>query len=323
MPKYAALPVLKDIAQIEKVKKAREASGNPLGEEECRKAVEVVLKKYCKLGVENAKARLDYVTKEHESAKKTLASMKTLTEEIESPDYIPEAYKLSECKAGLDILKVQQKALSDDGGTMYPLMKEFRENWEGTVKKVCDDTAFLGTYIAIRTKTMTMGKKAVALTNRIDEYVKRGELFYKKAEKARKGAEKDSKAIISEARSIAKDITDVEKAASDMARKGGQALKSMTALKKLKDKYTGKEHRVAESYVQDIETNRKTIKGNLKTTTIKKKEFDKLHASKAFLLSKEKSDVDAAYKKLESHAAEAEKDLKAAEKLFKELEKMK
>lgn len=320
MPDYTNLPVLTDLQQIVKLKEKRAKTEKPLTEQEGRMAVEVILKKYSKLGMANAKDRLAYVKENHESAKKTLERMQKLLDEIEDPSYIPEIYKLPECQAGLTIIQTQADAVSKDAKTMFNLMKDYRANWTGTIKKICDDVSFVDGYIAIRTKTMTMGKQAVALANRLDEYVKRAELISKQAEKARKGADQDNKSLMKEADDLLKDIEENEKKASELIKKGATLIVRVRNAKKQKT-YTGKDHRLVESQVQDIETNRKTIKGLNKTATMKSKQLEKLISKKSFLLSGHKTKMKTALDNLGKHIKAVEGDVKEAEKIYKELEK--
>lgn len=320
MPKYHNLPILTELGKVVTLKQSKEKTSKPLPEEQGRKAVEVLLKKYSKLGVDNSKMRLDYVKKSHESCKKTLASMEKLRDELEDPDYIPEIYKLPECKAGLTIIQTHADAVSKDAKTMYALMGEYRANWTATIAKICKDTSFVDKYIAIRTKTMTLGKQAVGLADRLDEYVKRAEMAVARAEKARKREEQGNKEIMAEADKLLKDIETAESEAAEVVKKGATLIKRIEGAKTMKP-YTGKEHRLVESQIEDIKTNRKGIAGKVKTSESNSKELDKLIQKKSFLLTNHKKKRDTAIEKLQEHLKTVEADLAKAEKIYASLEK--
>ncbi len=320
MPKYHNLPILTDLGKLVSIKQAREKTPKPLSEEDGRKAVEALLKKYAKLGVANAKMRLDYVKESHESCKKTLASVEKLRDEIEEPDYIPEPYKLPECKAGQNIIQITTDAVSKDAKTMYALMGEYRANWTGTIAKIVKETGFVDQYIAIRTKTMTLGKQAVGLADRLDEFVKRADMAVKRAEKARKGGEQNNKEIMAEADKLVKDIETAESEAAEIVKKGATLIKRVEGAKAMKP-YTGKEHRLVESQVEDIKTNRKGVAGKVKTSESNSKELDKLIQKKAFLLTNHKKQRDKALESLKQHLKTVEADLAKAEKIYDQLEK--
>lgn len=257
MPKYDALPVLDDINALA-AQHAKKPLADPVAE------VSKVLKKYAKLGIENAKTRLAYVTKLHDEAKSTLAEMNKRLQDIQSPGYLPEPYKLAEIKAGAEMIRLMAQKSHEDSSTMFDLMKQYRENWTGTIRKLCPDTGFADTYIAIRTQSMIYGNQAVGQEERLEEYVKRAEGVLKQAEKARNGAQSSLVEMQKEATQFVADFKAAEDAVDRVVKATDGRLTTLVGHKKLST-YTGKEYKVSESFVQDIETQRKAVSGKFKT----------------------------------------------------------
>lgn len=287
MPKYQEILVIDKLNEIVKLHETK-----PLQPQMAKAAVEQVLKACCKLGVENARARLEYVTQARDACKKTVAKMEELLEELKNPDYIPEIYKLPECKAGVDVIQAHVDGVVQDGATLYKLMGQFRASWESTVAKVCPDSSFVAAYIAIRTHTMTMGKQTVAEQERLEEYLKRAVIIAKQAEVARKGGEQASREVMQEAETLLVGIEDDVKAMTELDNSTSKKLKSLRSYEKLKE-YTGKDHKVCESFVADIETARKGCAGRYKTAEQAEKRLDELIKAKGFLLGKAKQRKEA------------------------------
>eukprot|EP01031_Cornospumella_fuschlensis_P005875 gene5875-7297_t len=156
MPTYDLIPVTTQLGEI-----AARFEKKIMTADEALEKAKQVLTSASKLGIANTKARLAYVKDKHDEAKKVLEKMNQLLEELQSPDYIPEIYKLSEIQGGRDIINAYVKAVKDDGGTMYDKMGEYRANWGGTIAKFCKDGTFADKFIAIRTESMRIGKMAV------------------------------------------------------------------------------------------------------------------------------------------------------------------
>jgi hypothetical protein len=315
MPEYTNLPILDEIEVLVSKHKS-----HPIPEPEAMKAVQVILNKYVKAGVENAKNRLKYVTEQRDSCKKTLERMEALLQDLKAPDYIPEMYKLHECKAGVQIIQLTADGVHKDGATMFAKMGQFRGNWGPAVAKLCKDTAFINSFIAARTGSMALGTQAAALQERVDEYVKRAALIAAEAEKVRNGAAQDSKQITAEATKLVEGIEAAETEAAKGLKAAASKLKTLTSLK-TQSVYTGKEHKVAESFVADIEKERKGVAGQYKTAEQHKARLHPLLVAKAFILGPVKLRFDKAWVPLEKYKAEAKKYKEDADKVFLELAK--
>src|ERR1700722_15555786 len=315
MPEYANLPIIDELEVLVSKHKS-----HPRAEPEAMKAVQVILNKYVKAGVENAKIRLKYVTEQRDACKKTLERIEALLRDLKAPDYIPEMYKMHECKAGVQIIQLTADGVHKDGATMFAKMSQFRSNWGGTVAKLCKETSFINSFIAARTGSMTLGTQAVALQERIDEYVKRAVLIAADAEKARNGAVQDTKEIMAEATKLVEAIETAETDAAKGLKAAQSKLKSLTTLK-TQSVYTGKEHKVAESFVADIEKERKGVAGQSKTAEQHKARLQPLLVAKSFILGPIKLRFDKAWVPLEKYKAEAKTCKENADKVFIELTK--
>jgi hypothetical protein len=315
MPEYVNLPIITELQALVKVHEKK-----PLAEHDAKKAVLDILNKYVKLGKQNAEKRLKFVTDERDSCKKTLARMEALLAELKNPDYIPEMYKLPECKAGLDIITLAADAVHKDATTMYDKMGEFRANWTITIAKLCKDTSFVNSFITVRTGTMMLGTQATGLSDRIDEYKKRAALVADQAMKARQVVAQSTQQMLAEAKTLAQAIETAEATAAKGAKAADDKVKSLTKMK-TQSVYTGKEHRVAESFVTDVEKERKSVAGQHKTATQYKTELLKMIQAKAFLMTDIKKRMETAIGSLDQHLASVKKDRASADTVFAELAK--
>ena len=315
MPDYASLPILTEINKIVEKHKQK-----PIPEQEAKQAILVILNKYVKMGLENAKIRLKYVTDQRDACKKTLERMEALLRDLKAPEYIPEPYKLPECKSGLTLISLSLDAVHQDATTMFAKMSEFRASWGGTVQQVCKDVGFLDGFIAVRTNSMTLGKQAEALEERLVEYKKRAEIIAADAEKTRNGAAQGSQELIAEANKMVAQIEAVEADGAKSVKAVTTKLKSLVGMKTQKI-YTGKEHKVAISFVADIEKERKNVAGQCKTAEQIKARLDPMIASKKFLLTAVKQRLDKVWPLLDGHKNETRKAKEDGDKVLVELEK--
>ncbi len=315
MPEYTNLPILDEIEVLFQKHKS-----HPMTEPEAMKAVQVILNKYVKAGVENAKVRTEICYRAPGRLQEDAGEDGGTPPGSEAPDYIPEPYKLHECKAGVQIIQLTADAVHKDGATMFAKMSQFRGNWGRTVAKLCKDINFINSFIAARTGSMTLGTQAAALQDRVDEYQKRALLIASEAEKVRNGAAQDAKQILAEAIKLVEAIEAAETDAAKGLKAAASKLKTLTTLK-TQSVYTGKEHKVAESFVADIEKERKGVAGQQKTAEQHKARLQPMIAAKSFILSAVKERLDKAWPPLEKYKAEAKMYKENADEVFLELAK--
>ncbi|HIV69953.1 MAG TPA: hypothetical protein H9903_03375, partial [Candidatus Aquabacterium excrementipullorum] len=246
MPAYHKVPVLDELQLIVDQHKIK-----PIDAHAARTLMTKVLTKCSKLGLENAKMRLAYLEDAQKNAKGTLASMEKLLQELEDPWYTPEVFKLPTLQAGLKTIQMQVEGADADGKVLFELMTQYRASWASTIEKVVGkEQDFVDVHIAIRTQTMVLGKQSIGALDRMKEYVKRAEQISKAAEKARAGGEQSAQEAKAEADGLLKLI---EQAESDAAKRLIDSSKKSNKLKPFKTQkpYTGKDHKLAESFFQE------------------------------------------------------------------------
>jgi len=319
MPDYKTLPINTEISALVNGKyKGKKV--DEVDQVAAKKDITAILNKYVKQGLENAKLRLQYVTQEHDSCKQTLKRMEALLEELKAPNYIPEGYKLHECKAGLNLIGIAADAVHKDGTTMFAKMSEFRASWSPTASKICKDVKFLDAFIAVRTQSMMLGKQAEGLEERIVEYKKRAELVAAEAEKVRNGSDQTNKDLVVEANKLVAIIETAEATAKEALKLATNKVRTLTGMKN-QALWNGLQLKVAESVVVDIEKERKTVAGQHKTADQARTRLLPMIQAKSFILAPTKEKLDKAWPLLEGYKNDAAKAKTDADEVLKELAK--